>query len=90
MLHWLYNDNDVSVSDQNAEFKMCIYTSQQTIRNNVFESHNWGQPCGLMVKFGMLCFGGLGSVPDVDLHYSSVAMLSWRPTYKLEEDWCRC
>ena len=25
-----------------------------------------------------------------DLHHSSVAMLCWRPTYKMEEDWYRC
>ena len=52
----------------------------------------WGQPRGLEVKFGALCFGGPGSkvwIPGKDLHHSS-AML-WRcPTNKREEDWHSC
>ena len=29
-------------------------------------------------------------IPGVDLHTAHQAMLWWRPTYKIEEDWHRC
>ena len=48
-----------------------------------------GWPRGIVVKFGMLCFGDPGSwvqILDTDLHHLS-AMLRWQPTYKVEEDW---
>lgn len=51
-----------------------------------------GQPHGLVVRFGVLCFSCLGlqvRIPGVDLHHSS-AMLWWWPTYNVEEDWQKC
>ena len=51
-----------------------------------------GQPCGVVVKLGLLHFGSLGLqvwIPGVDLYRLS-AMLWWQPTYKIEEDWHRC
>lgn len=51
-----------------------------------------GQPCGAVVKFGALGFGGLGSqvrIPGADLYHSS-AMLRQQLTYKVKEDWHRC
>ena len=44
------------------------------------------------LKFHMLCFSSPGSgvwMLGVDPHHSS-AMLWWRPTYEIEEDWHRC
>ena len=52
----------------------------------------WGWPGGVVVKSDMLHFGGPDSwvqILGMDLHLSS-AMLWWRPTYKVEEDWQRC
>ena len=51
-----------------------------------------GQPYGIVVNFGTLCFGGLGSwlwILGVDLQHLS-AMLRQQPMYKVEEDWHRC
>ena len=51
----------------------------------------WGQPSGVAVKFGTLCFCDLGSqvqIPDTDLHHL-LATLQQQPTYKVEEDWKR-
>ena len=45
---------------------------------------------GLVAKFGVLHFSGLGLFLGMDLHHSLVAMLWQRPTYKIEEDWHRC
>ena len=50
-----------------------------------------GQPHGVVVGFGRLCFGSPGlwvQIPGTDLCHS--AMLWWQPTYKVEEDWHRC
>ena len=52
----------------------------------------WGQPCGVVVKFSMVCFSGLGSwvwILGADLHHSS-AMLWWWPACKIQEDWHGC
>ena len=46
-----------------------------------------GWPCGLVVKFSMLCFGGLGLVPRHRPTHSSAAMLWQWLTEKTEEDW---
>ena len=43
----------------------------------------------LVVKFSMLCFGGLVQLPSVDLHDLLAAMLWQWPTYKAEEEWHR-
>ena len=56
------------------------------------QNETWDQPLGAVVKFGVLCFGSLGSrvqIPGADLLHSS-AMLWWQPTYEVEEDWHRC
>ena len=53
---------------------------------------NRGWPGGVMGKFCVLHFSGLGlwvQILGMDLHHSS-AMLWWLPTYKIEEDWHRC
>ena len=33
------------------------------LKRSTFRKLLWGQPCGLVVKFGTLCFGGPGLVP---------------------------
>ena len=45
-----------------------------------------GPLCGLVVKFCVLFFSSLVSVPGTDLHHASAAKLWWWPTYKIEED----
>ena len=48
-----------------------------------------GQPHDVMLKFGMVLFGGLDLwvwIPGADLHHSA-DMLWQLPTYKVEEDW---
>ena len=50
------------------------------------------QPHGVVVRFGILHFGGPGSwvrILGADLYHLS-AMLRWRPTYEMEEYWHRC
>ena len=43
-----------------------------------------------MVKFGVLHFGGLGSVPGVDLYYSSISGHAVVAAHiQKEEDWER-
>ena len=46
-----------------------------------------GQPSGIVVKFSVLCFGGLGlqvQIAGTDLHRSS-SYAWWWATYKIEE-----
>ena len=47
----------------------------------------WSQPNGIVVKFGVLRFGDLGSVPGHGPTPLLVAMLRRQSTYKTEEDW---
>ena len=52
----------------------------------------WDRPHDIVVKFGVLCFSGLGLwvwIPSADLHTMHQAMLWQHPTYKIEEDWQR-
>ena len=52
-----------------------------------------GWPCGVMVKFVPSASSASGLrvwIPGTDLHTTHQAMLWWRPTYKIEEDWHRC
>ena len=56
------------------------------IRTEKFFKNLWGWPSGIVVKFSVLCFNGLGSqvrIPGADLYHSS-AMLWQRPTRKIE------
>ena len=52
-----------------------------------------GWPGGVVVEFTCATWVAWGSqvqIPDMDLYTSSQAMLWWRPTYKIEEDWHKC
>ena len=62
-------------------------------RNEVVENIFGGWPCGIVVKFSALCFGGLGlwvCFPGIGLHHLSAAVLWQHPIYKIQEDWHRC
>ena len=51
------------------------------------------QPGGVVVKFACstsVAWGSLVQITDTDLHSAHQAMLWWRPTYKIEEEWRRC
>ena len=53
----------------------------------------WGQPSGIVVKLACSALAAWGSgvrMLGVDLHTVHQAMLWWRPTYKIEEDWHEC
>ena len=52
-----------------------------------------GWPRGVVVKFtcSALVAQGLSvQIPSLDLHTVHRAVLWWRPTYRVEEDWHRC
>ena len=48
---------------------------------------------GVVVKLVCSTSEAQGSwvwIPGIDLHTTHQAMLTWHPTYKIEEDWHRC
>ena len=89
-------------TDLENMFVICIFKKYLNMKNShisIKKSNNllkmdnsWGQPCGVVVNFGMLHFSGLGSqvwIPGTELLHSSAIL--WRnPTYKMEEDWHGC
>ena len=62
---------------------------KNTIKTPLFR----GRPSSVVVKLTPSALATQSSqvrIPGVDLHTTYQAMLQWRPTYKIEEDWHRC
>ena len=59
----------------------------------VFKKPRSGDQPGGIVKFVHSASAALDSpvwILGADLHTAHQAMLWWRPTYKIEEDWLKC
>ena len=70
-------------------FLECVKNPQISIEKQI----SWDWPGGIVVKLvcsTLVAWGSWVQIPGVDLHAAHQAMLWWRPTYKIEEDWHRC
>ena len=75
----------------------CSNTHTQKMGNQkvlilIIKYKPWGWPCGLVVKFSALCFGGLDLVPGYGPtpFTCQLAMLWWQLTQKKKKSGSRC